>query len=665
MANKVVISTQGIAGPAGNFAIDNVNSNIEPESTGLYNLGSSTKKFAQLHASGAANVGTVVSSETSNAPMTVNSTALVANLNADKLDGADLSTTTALGTSDTLVPSQNAVKTYVDGANVDQVDGCDVSTNTSLGTSNSLIPTQNAVKTYVDSSTSLGEANVQVDFNETVTTSDAFIKNKPTVMGSGNSYAAGLVLAGSGTHSGTFLRKDGTWVDPLSAGSVGTSQIANGAVTTDKISDSDVTSGKLGSGAVTTVKIADSNVTTGKIADANITTAKIADAQVTTAKIVDANVTTAKLATDAVTTAKITDLNVTTGKIAGDAVTQAKIANNAVGTDQIAGSSVTYAKLQDLATMKVLGRTSAGSGDAQELTLHDEDNMSSDSATGLATQQSIKAYVDANAGAGTVTGLSDTTITGTPADNEILAYDNSSSKWINQTAAEAGVQATIGDGDLTIARTSGLQSALDAKLANVSEDTTPQLGGNLDVNGNDIVSTSNANIDLDPNGSGKVVFKGNATKGAGQFVLNCENNSHGITIKGPPHSAAASYTLTLPNDDGSNNQALLTNGSGVLSWGNVDSLPSQSSQSGKYLTTDGSSASWATVSALPSQSSNANKVLTTDGTNASWSEFEGSIISQTFAASKTIPSGSSMVIAGPVTVASGQTLTVSGTMKII
>ena len=641
MANKVVISTQGIAGPAGNFAIDSVTSNIEPQTTGLYNLGSSTKKFAQLHTSGAANVGTVVSSETSNAPMTVNSTALVSNFNADKLDGADLSTATALGTSDTLVPSQNAVKTYVDGANVDQVDGCDVSTNTSLGNSDSLIPTQNAVKSYIDSSTSLGEANVQVDFNETDSTADAFILNKPTAMGSGNSYAAGLVLAGSATHNSTFLRKDGTWVDPLSAGSVGTSQIANGAVTTDKINDSDVTSGKLASGAVTTAKIADSNVTTGKIADANITTAKIADAQVTTAKIVDANVTTAKLATDAVTTAKITDLNVTTGKIAGDAVTQAKIANGAVGTDQIAGSAVTYAKLQDLATMRVLGRTSAGSGDAQELYLYDEDNMSSDSATGLATQQSIKAYVDANAGAGTVTGLSDTTITGTPADNEVLAYDSSSSKWINQTASEAGL------------------------LANVSEDTTPQLGGNLDVNGNDIVTTSNANIDLDPNGSGKVVFKGNATKGAGQFVLNCENNSHGITIKGPPHSAAASYTLTLPNDDGSNNQALLTNGSGVLSWGNVDSLPSQSSQSGKYLTTDGSSASWATVATLPSQSSNANKVLTTDGTNASWSEFEGSIISQTFSASKTIPSGSSMVIAGPVTVASGQTLTVSGTMKVI
>lgn len=48
------------------------------------------------------------------APFTVASSTLVTNLNADKLDGADLSTDTALGVSDTLIPTQNAVKSYVD-----------------------------------------------------------------------------------------------------------------------------------------------------------------------------------------------------------------------------------------------------------------------------------------------------------------------------------------------------------------------------------------------------------------------------------------------------------------------------------------------------------------------------------------------------------------------
>jgi hypothetical protein len=45
-------------------------------------------------------------------------------------------------------------------------------------------------------------------------------------------------------------------------------------------------------------------------------------------------------------------------------------------------------------------------------------------------------------------------------------------------------------------------------LQNVVEDLTPQLGGNLDVNGNDIVSVSNGDINISPDGTGKVVITG-------------------------------------------------------------------------------------------------------------------------------------------------------------
>ena len=51
----------------------------------------------------------------------------------------------------------------------------------------------------------------------------------------------------------------------------------------------------------------------------------------------------------------------------------------------------------------------------------------------------------------------------------------------------------------------------------------------------------------------------------------------------------------------------------------VGNFPSQTSNSGKYLTTDGSALSWAAVDALPSQTGNSGKYLTTDGTDASWS----------------------------------------------
>ena len=86
--------------------------------------------------------------------------------------------------------------------------------------------------------------------------------------------------------------------------------------------------------------------------------------------------------------------------------------------------------------------------------------------------------------------------------------------------------------------------ATSGAISNVAEDSTPQLGGNLDMNGNDIVTTSNADIDLAPNGTGKVVVKGNTNPGT--VVFNCESNSHGQTVKSQPHSASVTNVLTLP-----------------------------------------------------------------------------------------------------------------------
>ena len=134
------------------------------------------------------------------------------------------------------------------------------------------------------------------------------------------------------------------------------------------------------------------------------------------------------------------------------------------------------------------------------------------------------------------------------------------------TTPSSGFGSIFVNGDIIYFVNDGGTSTSLLQSADIVSDTSPQLGGNLDVNGNDITSASGGDIELDPNGSGVVIFKGNSTKGAGQFKLNCEFNSHGITIKGPPHSAGASYTLTLPNDDGDADQVLRTNGSGVLSW---------------------------------------------------------------------------------------------------
>ena len=104
---------------------------------------------------------------------------------------------------------------------------------------------------------------------------------------------------------------------------------------------------------------------------------------------------------------------------------------------------------------------------------------------------------------------------------------------------------TSGGGLKKVARSavvSGL--ATSGAIANVVEDTSPQLGGDLDMNGQDIVTTSNADLELAPNGTGHVTVKGNTNAGAIQF--NCESNSHGQIVKAQPHSAGVTNELLLP-----------------------------------------------------------------------------------------------------------------------
>lgn len=62
-------------------------------------------------------------------------------------------------------------------------------------------------------------------------------------------------------------------------------------------------------------------------------------------------------------------------------------------------------------------------------------------------------------------------------------------------------------------------------------------------------------------------IKGDGTDDA-KLTLNCSQNTHGVSIQAPPHSAGQSYTLTLPSSI-TNDYYLKTNGSGVLSFAAV------------------------------------------------------------------------------------------------
>ena len=124
---------------------------------------------------------------------------------------------------------------------------------------------------------------------------------------------------------------------------------------------------------------------------------------------------------------------------------------------------------------------------------------------------------------------------------------------------------TSGGGLKKIARSAVVAGlATSSAISNLADDSTPQLGGDLDVNGNDIVSVSNGNINILPNGSGKVIIDGNGSSGGVSITdglidirtgtgevtkvkFYCESsNAHAQTLQAQPHSASSSAVVVLP-----------------------------------------------------------------------------------------------------------------------
>jgi len=63
-------------------------------------------------------------------------------------------------------------------------------------------------------------------------------------------------------------------------------------------------------------------------------------------------------------------------------------------------------------------------------------------------------------------------------------------------------------------------------------------------------------------------IKGDGSSADAKLTLNCSQNSHGVSIQAPPHSAGQSYNLILPQNVGTNGQVLATNGNSTnqLTW---------------------------------------------------------------------------------------------------
>ena len=215
------------------------------------------------------------------------------------------------------------------------------------------------------------------------------------------------------------------------------------------------------------------------------------------------------------------------------------------------------------------------------------DQTNSEIKTAYEANSDTNAFTDAEktklGNLGSLNALSDVNTAGVQ-DGKILKYQASSSSFIiaDDGGAGGGGSSTFTGLSDTPANFGGAanktlkvnSSGNAVEFVDVStdivSDTTPQLGGNLDVQANEInTSTTNGNIKLNPNGTGVVEIKGDGSSADGTLQLNCSQNSHGVKIKSPPHSAGASYTLTLPTNI-VNGQFLKTDANGNLSWAAED-----------------------------------------------------------------------------------------------
>jgi hypothetical protein len=218
---------------------------------------------------------------------------------------------------------------------------------------------------------------------------------------------------------------------------------------------------------------------------------------------------------------------------------------DSIAGDADSNTSITFSG-SDVITMATGGTTALTIDASQNVTIAGDLTVSGDDIT-MATNTAGNLLIADGTNFNSVAVGSLSEISSVANDDVLLAVD------------------TSGGGLKKIARStlvSGL--ATSGAISNVAEDSTPQLGGDLDVNGNDIVSVSNGNINLLPNGSGKVIIDGNGSSGGVSITdglidirtgtgnvtkvkFYCESsNAHAQTLQAQPHSASSSAVVVLP-----------------------------------------------------------------------------------------------------------------------
>ena len=390
----------------------------------------------------------------------------------------------------------------------------------------------------------------------------------------------------------------------ITDGNVTLAKLATDSVDGTKIADDSINSEHYVDGSIDTAHIADSQITTAKIADSQITSAKITDGAIVNADInASAAIAATKIHDGTISNTEFGYLNGVSSNIQDQI--DAKGASNAnltaIGnlatTDSnfIVGSGSTWVAETGSTARASLGLGTISTQAANSVAI------SGGTITGLgspsaSSDAATKVYVD-----NLVTGLKTRIITrvattgninltnalenGDTLDGITLATGNKVLVKDQTDATENGIYDVVASGAAsrntefnTVAELAGQMVIVQEGSTNADKfflcttDNSGSIGsvnitftvvvpsnvGDVTLNGvqtltnktltspviSEVASVSNGNISLTPNGTGKVVVKGNTNPGT--VVFNCESNSHGQTVKSQPHSASVTNVLTLP-----------------------------------------------------------------------------------------------------------------------
>jgi hypothetical protein len=284
----------------------------------------------------------------------------------------------------------------------------------------------------------------------------------------------------------------------------------------------------------------------------------------TAAELAETNAETAETnAETAETNAAASEANAATSE------TNAAASEAAAATSETnAATSETNATTQaGIATTQAgIATTQAGNASTSASNASTSESNAATSESNAATSESNAATSESNAATSESNAAASAAAAATAADNFDDVYLGS--KASDPTLDNDGDALTAGDLYYNSVGTvlkyytgSAWVSITSGGITDVVQDTTPQLGGNLDINTYSIVSTSDGNINITPNGTGKVVLDG----------------------------------ISYPDTDGTDGQFIKTNGSGVLSFGAMTLSYSSGTATGDGTTTTATISSGRTV----------------------------------------------------------------------